>query len=127
MPYLTQFFVHRELTPAQGQWMLNQIVREVDKNPTHWNPGAVKIPGINRFENPFPQWLQETFVQYGFVYDSINLCYAGPFPTEAEAEKWRTWFDNSVRPWAAQRGLDTSTVHARVMCEHPDVDALTAY
>ena len=127
MPYLTQFFVHRELTPEQGQWMLNQIVMEVDKNPTHYAPGAVKIPGINRFENPFPKWLQDTFLTYGFAYDSINLCYAARFNDEASAEVWRNWFDNSVRPFAAARSLDTSTIHARVMCEHPDVDALTAY
>lgn len=127
MPYLAQFFVHRELTPEQGQWMLNQIVMQVDKNPTHYAPGAVKLPGINRFENPFPQWLRDTFTTYGFQLDSINWCYAASFATEGAAEVWRQWFDSSVRPWAARRGLDTSTVHARVMCEHPDVDALTAY
>lgn len=125
--FLFQVFIHRELTPEQGQQYLQHMISEIDRNPTQWTPGACKIPGVNRFENPFPDWLSSTLQQYGFEYDSINLCYAGRFQSESAAEVWRNWFDNTVRPWAAQYGLNTTNVHCRVMCEHPEVDAMLAY
>ena len=123
--YLFQVFLNRPLTPSQGQQFLEEMTREIDKNPQHWTPHSVKIPGVTRYDNVFPKWLSAELEKLKLSYDRVNLCYAIQFKTEQEAVNLMDWFDREWRPWAGkqypQGQSELSRVQVRVMDEHEDV------
>jgi hypothetical protein len=118
-----QVLMHRELTPAEGQNYLEQMNRKIEFSSSQGGFSTVKIPGVTRFENPFPDWLQQALLYYKLVYDSVNLCYHAQVQMEANAQSWLTWFDNSFRPWVvrAHPEFDIASLHARAMTEHDDI------
>jgi hypothetical protein len=122
---LLQVFIHRALTPEQGQLALAEMLKEAAKQPTlgATNTGAVRVAGYNRFENDFPQWLQQILTDYKLTYDSVNLCYQGRFNQEANAEAWRLWFERELRPYMVREfpSFDSNSVHVRVMTVSEDV------
>ncbi|NDQ57306.1 MAG: hypothetical protein GZ088_09570 [Acidipila sp.] len=128
---LLQIFIHRELTPEQGQAYLQRMVDQIDQQAAQHQPGtnAVKVAEISRWENPFPEKLQPVFEQQGLKYDSVNLCYFNRFPGEHEAEVWRRWFEQSMRPWIVESfpAFDASKVHVRVMSDHESVQGAESF
>lgn len=134
MPLL-QIFVHRELSPQQGQEYLQRMIDEADQRSGKGAPGggathAVKVNNVSRWENPFPEVVQTAFEdRLKLQFDSVNLCYFFSFSTEHEAEKWRKWFDADMRPWIAANApsFDVSKLHVRVMGEHETVSGAESY
>jgi len=125
--YLFQIFVNRVLTPEKGQEMLDKMFAKVTPQSITGGFTAVKIPGENTHENPFPQWIQDALKKIPeLTYDDVNFCFQRPFSTREKAKNMMEWYDATLRPWlqaeAAKHPEDVHTVdalHVRVM-DHTD-------
>ncbi len=126
---LLQLFIHRQLTPDQGQMYLNEMFTVGKHNP-QGGVAAVKIPMVTRHENPFPAWLQAAIRSWGkCAYDSVNMCYIFRYEYEDGAEIAREWIDTHFRPWtkAHYPAFDIDLLHVRVMGEHEDVQGSDSF
>jgi hypothetical protein len=126
--YLFQIFVNRVLTPAQGQEMLDRMFEKVTPESITGGFTAVKIPGVNTHENPFPVWVQDALKQIpDITYDDINFCYQRNFPSREKAKLMMDWFDATLRPWLRDKAVNSypesvpvvDCLHVRVM-DHSD-------
>jgi len=130
MAYLFQVFVHRELSPEDGQRRLEVMIQEIDRLKGQRSLSAIRTLE-NTHESPFPDWLSRILEHYGFTYESINFCYMQKFQAEQEAVATMTWFDQVLRPWIANQGDGygkfLQKVHVRVMDDHEAVYGLPSY
>jgi hypothetical protein len=136
MAHLFQVFIRRELSPQEGQRMLAQMNAEVDKLSAAGQAGAgvLKIPGVTRQDNPFPEWLQTLLLRnVGLEYDTINFCYYKAFPNEQQAVQVMDWFEMHFRHWAMDAFADQNAkkvfekVQVRVMDDHADLQGQHSY
>jgi hypothetical protein len=122
--YLFVVYHNRQLTPQQGQQALEQMMQGIDTQQTRVSAGAgaLRLPGVNRFENPFPQWLRDAATQeWKLHYNDINYCYQQGFNARHEAESKMDWFERVARPWIRQRDPALEgNVQVRVMDEHDE-------
>lgn len=119
--FLFIILVHREFSPEQGQAALDAMIANIDQQQIGGSIGAVRLPGQNRFENPFPDWFQDAARGWQLEYNDVNYCYQRFYSTRAKADAALHWFDTSVRPWIQSRDARwASTVSVRVMDDHAD-------
>ena len=132
MAYMFQVMIRRELTPQEGQAMLEQLTKAIDAQQASapvGGTGVIKVPGITRHDDPFPPWLRDRLVNtVGLSYDPINFCYVRAFPTEQGAVDLMNWFEQHYRPWMlkvhSNEGEIISKVQTRVMDDHADLQGL---
>lgn len=125
-----QLFVHRQLTPEQGQLYLAEMFEVGGRFTTQGGVGTVKIPSVTRHENPFPAWLQAAIRSWGKCsYDSVNMCFIFRYEYEDGAEVAREWIDSYFRPWVKVNypAFNIDLLHVRVMGEHEDVQGSDSF
>lgn len=102
--WLFEVGYQRVVDPQEGQRMLDAISNEVAlksamSGASTWQ--AVRIPNVTRYENPFPEWLNNLLEQAGFEYNDINMAWHKRQLTNREAMAMMHWFEE-VRRWAVQ-------------------------
>lgn len=93
---------HRIVNPQDGQQKIEQIVaaaRQQNVAASGWTP--IKIPGVTRYENPFPDWLAKLLTQAGCQYDDVNMVWYLKTNSYEQGIALLAWFEQQVRPWAS--------------------------
>lgn len=116
--YLFQVLIHRVQDPMEGQRKLDIISQHATVDLTAGVGFKVlKMPGVTRWENPFPDWLQQYLTEAGLEYDDFNLSYQIR-TTFADAKKLMVWFEENIRPFCEnhpQLKSFIATVTTRIM------------
>lgn len=126
--YLFIILVHRQLTPQQGQAALEQMQQEIDRQIGTAGFGAVRLPGVNQFENPFPDWFRQQAERWLLRYNDINYSYQRQYERRESAQAALDWFANEVRPWMRMHDpAFEQTVTVRVMDANEETTGLDSF
>ena len=122
--YKFQVFFNRSISPADGQWMLNEMVSKFGTQ----GPSDLKIaiPGITVHENQFPKWLQDWFTWAGFYYEDFNHCYCLDNLTRPQAQAFEQFIQDNLRAPYAGRD-DVARVHTRIMAADGNTEILETF
>lgn len=131
MSFMLQIdMVQRTLTPEQGQEKLKVLAAAASSEPAAKLTGVIKLPEVNTFENPFPEWLVDALKERipEIQFDNLNYIYWLECASEAEAKRLADWVCGDLKEWAAritdEMGAVMKQVQARVLLKD---DTLVGY
>lgn len=99
--YIFLVAYNRAIGIADGQAKLNHMALLAKQNSQALGWAPMKVPGVNRFENPFPDWLGKLLASAGCRYDDINMLWYYKAEEYSQGLALLMWFEQQVRPWVA--------------------------
>jgi hypothetical protein len=100
--YILLVAYNRPVGIDEGQAKLNYMAGLARQNlysASGWQP--MKVSGVTRFENPFPDWFGKMLAQAQFRYDDINMLWYYKTEHYEAGLSLLQWFEQQVRPWIA--------------------------